>query len=67
MEHRQTGSARGAAPRGAVQVINTYTPIEAIARSASRAEHDMSRAVDGKADALDQETVATLGEVLASV
>ncbi|MFE6611993.1 DUF932 domain-containing protein [Amycolatopsis sp. NPDC057786] len=52
---------------GVVQAINTYTHHEAIVRNASRAERNMSRAVDGKADALDQETVTTLGKVLASV
>ncbi|GAA3587601.1 hypothetical protein GCM10022222_85270 [Amycolatopsis ultiminotia] len=38
---------------GVVQAINTYTHHEAIVRNASRAERNMSRAVDGKADALD--------------
>ncbi|MFE3170128.1 DUF932 domain-containing protein [Amycolatopsis sp. NPDC059235] len=52
---------------GVVQAINTYTHHEAIVRNASRAERNMSRAVDGKADALDQDTVTTLGKVLASV
>jgi phage/plasmid-like protein (TIGR03299 family) len=50
---------------GVVQAVNTYVHHEQIVRGASRAERNMLRAVDGGVDALDTDTLATLGRVLA--
>lgn len=51
---------------GVVQAVNTYEHHYATVRGACRAERNLSRAVTGKADALDQSTLDTLDKVLAS-
>lgn len=51
---------------GVVQAVNTYAHHEAVVRGAGRAERNMSRAITGKVDELDQGTMATLNKVLAN-
>ncbi len=52
---------------GVVQAVNTYAHHGATVRGASRPERNMSNAVTGKVDELDQTTVRTLHRVLATV
>lgn len=52
---------------GVVQAVNTFTHHEATVRNVSRAERNMARAVTGQTTGLDQDTVTTLGRVLATV
>jgi phage/plasmid-like protein (TIGR03299 family) len=51
---------------GVVQAVNTYAHHYGTVRGASRAERNLRRAVEGKTDALDMSTVATLDKVLAA-
>ncbi|MCK2240025.1 MULTISPECIES: DUF932 domain-containing protein [unclassified Crossiella] len=51
---------------GVVQAVNTHLHHGAVIRNVSRAERNLSRAVDGSVTAVDRDTVATLHRVLAS-
>ncbi|WP_410659488.1 DUF932 domain-containing protein [Amycolatopsis sp. lyj-112] len=51
---------------GVIQAVNTFAHHEAIVRSASRAQRNMERTVEGKVDKLDRATASTLSKVLAS-
>ena len=52
---------------GVIQAVNTYTHHVGTTRGASKAERNAERSVLGKVDALDQSTLDTLQQVLASV
>jgi phage/plasmid-like protein (TIGR03299 family) len=52
---------------GVVQAVNTYAHHHAIVRNASRVERNMTNAVTGKVDTLDQTTARTLTKVLTTV
>jgi phage/plasmid-like protein (TIGR03299 family) len=49
---------------GVVQAVNTYVHHEGIVRGATRPERNMASAIEGKFDALDQDTLDTLMSVL---
>jgi phage/plasmid-like protein (TIGR03299 family) len=52
---------------GVVQAVNTYEHHAKTVRGATRPERNMTRAVTGGVDTLDQSTVAVLGKILANV
>jgi phage/plasmid-like protein (TIGR03299 family) len=52
---------------GVLQAVNTYTHHHGIVRNVSRPERNMSRAVTGEIDKIDNLTVKTLDKVLASL
>lgn len=49
---------------GVVKAVNTFVHHEGIVRGATRAERNMASAIEGKFDALDQDTLDTLMGVL---
>ncbi|GLY42992.1 hypothetical protein Amsp01_090150 [Amycolatopsis sp. NBRC 101858] len=52
---------------GVVQAVNTHTHHEAVVHGATRAERNMTRAIDGDIAKLDRATTATLRNVLAAL